>query len=178
VAIEATWRQLLVSSLALCFAACRTATPDLSGFTEEEPPRLSSSINASERSTAPQLVSGWGEIEDNAWRWTAPRFAAVLRPPPGSSTRGAVLQFRFFLPEPEMSRLKQVTLTASVQGLRLAPETYRAVGEAVYARELPAALLSGDSMRIDFVVDKPFVPINGDPRALGVIAKRLSLETK
>jgi hypothetical protein len=178
VAIEATRRQLLISSLALCFAACHTAPADLTGFTEEEPPRLSSSISTSDQSIAVQLVSGWEKIEDNAWRWTNPHFSAVLRPPPGSSTRGASLQFHFFLPQVEMSRLKEVTLSASVRGFRLAPETYRTVGEAVYVREVPAAILSGDSVRVDFALDKPFVPGNGDPRILGVIAKRLSLETK
>jgi hypothetical protein len=178
VAIEATRRQLLVSSLALSFAACRTATPDLTGFTEEEPPRLSSSITASEPGAAAQLVSGWNQIEDNAWRWTAPRFSAVLRPPPGSSSRGATLQFHFYLPEGEMSRLKAVTISAAVQGSRLTPETYRAVGEAVYVRDVPASVLSGDSVPVEFALDKRFVPGNGDPRILGVIAKRLSLETK
>jgi hypothetical protein len=178
VAIEATRRQLLFASLALCFAACRSATPDLSGFTEEEPPRLSSSISAAERSVAAQLVSGWEDITDNAWRWTAPRFTAVLRPPPGSSSRGATLRFQFFLPAVEMSRLKELTLSASVQGFRLAPETYRAAGDAVYTREVPAVILAGDSVLVEFTVDKPFVPVKGDPRALGVVAKLLSLETK
>jgi hypothetical protein len=178
VAIEATRRQLLVSSVALCLAACRTATPDLTRFTEEEPPRLSPSISTSDQGVAAQLVSGWEKIEYNAWRWTNPRFSAVLRPPPGSSTRGAILQFHFSLPEVEMSRLKELTLSASIQGFRLAPETYRAVGEAVYVREIPAAVLSGDSVRVDFTLDKPYIPGNGDPRALGVIAKRLGLETK
>lgn len=177
-AIEAGRRQLLVASVSLYLAACRAGTPDLTGFTEEEPPRLSSSVSVSEPGTAAQLVSGWEQIEYNAWRWTNPRFSAVLRPPPGSSTLGAILQFHFSLPEVEMSRLKELTLSASVQGFRLKPETYRAVGEAVYMREVPAAVLSGDSVRVDFTLDKPFVPVNGDPRALGVIAKRLGLETK
>ncbi len=177
-AIEATRRQLLVSSLALCLIACRTATPDLTGFTEEEPPRLSSSISASDPGAAAQLVSGWEKIEYNAWRWTNPRFSAVLRPPPGSSTRGATLQFHFVLPEGEISRLKKLTLSVSVQSSRLTPETYRAAGEAVYVRDVPATVLSGDSVRVDFALDKPFLPANGDPRALGVIAKGLSLETK
>ena len=177
-AIEAIRRQLLVAAVLLCLAACRTGTPDLTGFTEEEPPRLSPSISTSDPGTAAQLVSGWEPNEGNPWRWTNPRFSAVLRPPPGSSTLGAILQFHFSLPEVEMSRLKELTLSASVQGFRLAPETYRAVGEAVYVREVPAAVLSGDSVRVDFTLDKSFVPGNGDPRALGVIAKRLGLETK
>jgi hypothetical protein len=178
VAIEAARRQIVVSSLALFFTACNTANPDLSAFTEEEPPRLSSSIRVWEPSTAAQLISGWNQVEDNAWRWTAQHFSVVLRPPPGSATRGATLQFHFYLPEPEMSRLKEVTLSASIQSSHFAPETYRAAGEAVYVREVPAIVLSGDSVRVDLALDKPFVPGNGDPRMLGVIAKRLSLESK
>lgn len=176
-AIEATRRQLLICSLALCFTSCHAA-PDLTTFTEEEPPRLPSSVDASDVGAASQLVSGWGPIEDRAWRWTAPHFAAVLRPPPGSPTLGAVLQLHFALPPVEMSRLHQVTLSASVQGFRLAPQTYSGDGDNLYTRDLPAKLLSGDSVRIDFELDKPFIPINGDPRPLGVIGKRVSLETK
>jgi hypothetical protein len=178
VAIDVPWRQLLVSSLALCFSACRTTPADLTGYTEEEAPRLSSSITVADRNEAAQLVSGWERIEDNAWRWTAPRFSAVLRPPPGSATRGAILQFHFFLPKPEMSRLQQVTLSASIQGVRLAPQTYSTIGEVLYQREVPAAILSGESVRLDFTLDKSFVPVSGDPRALGVVAKSVSLETK
>jgi hypothetical protein len=177
VAIEATRRQILTGSLGLCAAACRRGPPDLAGFTEEEPPRLSASVDVSNPRLASQLVSGWYPVEAN-WRWTARTFAAVLRPPPGAAAKGATLQFHFTLPDALISQLKLVTLRAAIQGAPLAPETYNHSGRAVYARDLPGNLLSGDRVQIDFALDKGFRPGPSDPRELGVVAERLGLETK
>ncbi len=126
---------------------------------------------------ASQLVSGWYPIEAN-WRWTARNFAAVLGPPPGAAARGATLQFHFTLPDAVISQLKLVTVRASIHGAPLAPETYSHPGKAVYARDLPGQLLSGDRVQIDFALDKAFRPGPSDPRELGVVAERLGLETK
>lgn len=131
-----------------------------------------------EPQAAPQLVSGWYEGAPKLWRWTAKRFAALLGTPPGAARNGGVLKLNFALPEVLLSQLKAVTLSASVGGTILEPETYRRPGEAVYAREVPANVLTGDSTRVDFWVDKAFVPGNADKRELGVIAIRLALESK
>jgi hypothetical protein len=45
-------------------------------------------------------------------------------------------------------------------------------------REVPAALLTGHEVRIDFELDKAMVPGNGDPRELGIVADLVGLETK
>ena len=177
-AIETTRRQLLITPLVLCAAACRKTEPDLSAFTEEEPPHLSSLIHVADPLVASQLLSGWHQVEQNAWRWTARNFAAVLRPPPGSGNLGATLQFRLAVPDAVIKQLKFVTLSGSVPGLRLSPETYRQPGEAVYARDIPPGILSGDSVRVDFALDKAIPPSQGDGRELGVIAFSLGLETK
>jgi hypothetical protein len=172
-----TRRQILTASLGLCAAACRRGPPDLAGFTEEEPPRLSASVDVANPQTAPQLVSGWYPVEAN-WRWTAPKFTAVLRPPPGAAARGAILRFHFTLPDVIISQLKVVTLRAAIEGTPLTPERYSHSGKAVYARDLPGHLLSGDRVHIDFGVDRPFRPGPADPRDLGVVAERVGLETK
>ena len=177
-AIEATRRQFLIPTLALCAAACRKEEPDLSSFTEEEPSHLSSRISVADPRVAAQFVSGWHGVEYGAWRWTARNFAVVLRPPPGSSTLGAMLRFQLSVPEVVIKRLRFVTLSASLQGLRLSPETYLQPGEAVYARDISPGILSGDSVRVDFSLDKAMPPGATDSRELGVIAHSLSLETK
>jgi len=178
VAIDTTRRQFLITPLALCAVACRKTEPDLSGFTEEELPHLSSLIQVADPRDASQLLTGWYQVEQNAWRWTARNFAAVLRPPPGSATLGATLRFRLSVPDAVIKQLKFVTLSASVPGLRLSPETYLQPCEAVYARDMPPGILSGDSVRVDFALDKAIPASQGDGRELGVIAHSLSLETK
>jgi hypothetical protein len=82
------------------------------------------------------------------------------------------------VPEVVIKRLKFVTISASVRGLRLSPETYLQPCEAVYARDIPPGILSGDSVRVDFALDKAILPGQGDGRELGVIAHSLALETK
>jgi hypothetical protein len=178
VAIETTRRQLLISSLPLCTAACRRAEPDLAGYTEEEPPHLSSSITTADPDAAPQLLSGWYQVEQNAWRWTARNFAAVLRPPPGSATRGATLELHLAVPDVVITLLKSSTISASIGDLHLAPESYRQPGRQVYQRDVPPRVLSGDSVRIDFSLEKAIPPSQGYGRELGVIVHSLGLETK
>ena len=176
--IDAARSQILICLLVLCAAGCRRAAPDLAGYTEEETPRLAVAVNLSDPRTAAQLVSGWYPVERNAWRWTARNFAVVLRPPPAAGGRGAILRFRFSVPDIVLSRLKQLTLSASVQGKRLAPETYRNTGPEIYQRDVPAALLAGDSVRFDFSLDKALPAGEFDPRQLGVIASQVGLETR
>lgn len=177
-AIETTRRQFLIPTLALCAAACRKAEPDLSGFTEEEPPHLSSQIRVADPRVALQLLSGWHQVEGNAWRWTARNFAVILRPPPGSATLGAILRFQLSVPSVVITTLKFVTLSASIGSVHLSPETYLQPCDAVYARDIPPSILSGDSVRVDFSLDKAMEPSQADGRELGVIAHSLSLETK
>ena len=177
-AIEITRRYFLIPALALCGAGCRKTEPDLSGYTEEEPAHLSSVIRMADPRVASQLLSGWHQVEDHAWRWTARNFTALLRPPPGSGSFGATLEFRFTIPEVVISLLHSVTLGASIRDVRLARETYRQAGTEVYARDVPARVLSGDTVRLDFTLEKAILPSQGDGRELGVIADRLSLVTK
>jgi len=178
VAIETTRRQLLIPSLALCATACRHAARDLADYTEEEPPRLSSSISTADPRLTSQLLSGWHQVEQNAWRWTARNFAVVLRSPPGCASRGAALQLRLVVPDIVISRLQSVTISASIQDTRLAPETYRRRGPATYIRDVSPRVLSGNSVQVDFALDRAISPNQVDGRELGVIVERVSLETK
>ena len=180
-AIDPTRRHVLILSFALCAAACRRTEPDLSVYTEEEPPHLSSAIRTADPHAASQLVSGWHQVEDNAWRWTARSFSAVLRPPPGSGKFGAILTLHLTVPDVVIARLGSTTLSASVAGLRLAPETYAHSGVARYVREIPPSILSGDSVRVDFALDRAIPPKSidaRDSRELGVIVGGLDLQTK
>jgi hypothetical protein len=165
--------------LALCLlSGCHRGLPDLSNLTEEEAtPPLAAEIQMADTRASFQLISGWYAVEQDRWRWTARKFSAVLRPPIGAVKSGAILTFDFTLPEAVAARLKTVTLAASIGGAQLQPQTYTRAGESVYARDVPARLISGHSVRIDFTLDKALPP-GSDPREFGVIADRLRLETR
>jgi hypothetical protein len=161
---------------ALVITGCRG--PNLTGLTEEEPPQPSPEVQVADPLTSSQLLSGWYKIEGNSWRWTAGKFAVLLRPPIGSAVKGATLTLNFAVPAVVISRLHSVTLWASIQGTKLASETYETGGRAVYTRDVPTSLLSGNTVRIDFELNRVMVPGNGDNRELGVIADRVGLEAK
>jgi hypothetical protein len=179
VAIDGIHRQFLTVLLFVSLgvmAACHA--PDLAGRTEEEPPLPSTQVQVAAPRASSQLISGWYNVERNSWRWTARRFTVVLRPPVGSAANGATLNFSFTVPNVVITRLHSVTLCAFIQTTRLAPETYQTSGKMTYTRDVPASLLSGETVRVDFELNRAMFPGKGDTRELGVIADRVGLEAK
>src|ERR1043166_3237791 len=76
--------------------------------TEESSPQLASLIHMNDPRNASQLISGFYDIEDHSWRWTAGKFSVLLRPPRTAARKGAVLQLQFSIPEVILSKLKAV----------------------------------------------------------------------
>lgn len=148
--------------------------------TIEEPAvsELAPMVHAADPKAAFQLVKGFHEIEQNAWRWTMREFAVTLRPPAGAAERGAVLRLKFAIPEPVIAKLKMVTLTARAGGAALAPESYSKPGDYVYTREVPGSALAGDAVSVEFSLDKAIPPGEADQRELGVVVTSVGLETK
>ena len=170
-----------LAAAALCVAACsREKKVPVKETVEEAPttPKLMSAVDMGDARAEKQLVNGFYGIEANAWRWTAKDFSVTLRPPTGSAAQGAVLDFALSVPQPVIDKLHKVTLTASINGTALPPETYSQEGGAEYKRDLAPGLLSGDSVRVDFHLDKAVPPGNGDMRELGVVARSVALESK
>jgi multidrug efflux pump subunit AcrA (membrane-fusion protein) len=102
----------------------------------------------------------------------------ALRPPFGSSQKGARLTVKLTVPPPTIEKLKTVSLSAAAGGSALPPETYTTVGDYVYVRDIPANLLTGDSLRVDFQLDKAMAPTGADIRELGIIVLSIGLESK
>jgi hypothetical protein len=171
---------LCLAVLPLVFAplACRRSRNVKVQATEEEAPRLASIIHMSDPKIASQLVSGFYDVEQNAWRWAQKRFSVVLRPPLGSAQRGAALNLKFTVPDVTINRLQNLTLSAAVNGSPLAPETYGKPGEYRYSRDLPPNLLTGEAVRVDFTLDKAMAPSAADQRELGVVVLSVGLELK
>ena len=167
----------LVLCLALLPAGCRRHKPT-NVRTIEETPALATVVATADPQAAAQLLSGFYGVEQNAWRWTGPRFSVLLRPPRAAAARGAVLQLKFTLPPVSIEKLKSVTISAFVNGAALPSETYTQPGQFIYSRDVPASLLGGDAARADFSLDKTMSPGAADKRELGVVATTIGFQAK
>jgi len=81
------------------------------------------------------------------------------------------------VPDVVISRLRSISLSASIKEIVLAPEPYNRPGDYVYERQVPAAAFSADSVRVDFALSKA-IPPGDDQRELGLVVNRISLESK
>ncbi|MBL8221432.1 MAG: Gfo/Idh/MocA family oxidoreductase, partial [Bryobacterales bacterium] len=102
-------KHFVLSLALLALAGCGSSTPDL----EER-------INTADEAFAPQLLSGFYHVEERSWRWTRSTFAVALKPP-RKATKGAVLLMQYSLPQQALDQLKEVTITASIDGIPLPP---------------------------------------------------------
>lgn len=165
----------VVAAVVFCsLPACRREPVAVK--TIEEAPRLPSAVLAGEPQAASQWAAGFYQIEDGAWRWTGRQFAVVLGTPPGAAQRGATLSLRVTVPPVVIQKLTATTLSASINGSELAPETYTKAGDYTYQREIAPSVLAADSARINFHLDRAIPPSGGDARELGIIVLRASLE--
>jgi hypothetical protein len=146
--------------------------------TIEEAPRLASTVHMGDPTAAAQLVSGFHDIEGGSWRWTEKQFAVTLRPPVQATRKGAILELYLTVPQPSIEKLKSITLTASVGGSKLAPETYSKAGEYIYRRDVDPKSISSEAVRIDFQLDKAIAPGASDLRELGIVVASARLVAK
>jgi hypothetical protein len=136
--------------------------------------RLTSTVRMNDTKASAQLLNGFYAIEDGAWRWTAGSFSIKLPAPSGAAQRGAILALNFTVPDVVIERLKQISLTAAINGVPLKSAEYDAAGVETFTADVPASMLPVDAVRVDFSVDK-VLPPGVDKRALGVIANSISL---
>jgi len=147
-------------------------------MTEEEAPRLATMLTMSDPRAPTQLLLGFYSLETGGWRWTAGKFSVILRPPRDAAQMGAVVKLKFTLPQAVLDRVKSTTLTAAIGAISLAPETYDKAGDYEYVREVPAAALTSESVKVDFSLSKFLAAGTVEGRELGVIATAVGFEHK
>jgi hypothetical protein len=168
----------LVLALALAPLGCKREPKTVKVVTtESEAPALASTVRTSEASQEPQLLNGFYGIEANSWRWTGKEFSVLLRTPPGAAQSGGALSVALTVPEVAL-RAGPLTLSASVEGSPLPPETYSKSGQYELKRDVPASALSKDAVRIQFSLDKSIPPAGAERRELGVIVTSVGLQPK
>jgi hypothetical protein len=82
------------------------------------------------------------------------------------------------IPPVTIEKLQNVSLSGNAGGIALPPETYTTAGDYFYVRDIPASALTGDSVRVDFQLDKAIAPSGADIRELGIIVLNIGLESK
>jgi len=173
-----------VIGMALALAACKheaaapAATSTPAAVPAPPPPvELVSVLNMNDPQAPTQLTKGFWGLENNAWRWTASKFAVTLRPPAGAAQNGARLEMKLTLPAGFLDTIGPMTLSASVGGVALDPEKYTKTGDYIFKRDVPASALSSDKVAIEFDTDKSRTP-PGDRRELALIVAKVGLVAK
>lgn len=159
-------------------AACKRREGITVQQTDEDSATIASVIQVSDPRAKQQLLAGFHDIEDNAWRWTARVFSVALRPPANAGQKGATLTLKGAVPDAVIQKLNALSLSATVGGVSLPPETFSAPGEFTYTREVPAKAFSGEAVNVEFSLDKALPPSESDTRELGVIVTSVGLEVK
>jgi len=181
--VLSTQRSLLTGGLALALAlaplGCKREPKTVKVVpTEGEAPTLASTVRASEASHEPQLLSGFYGIENNSWRWTGKQFSVLLHAPIAAAQGEGRLNLTFTIPQVAIDHAKSLTLSASVEGTPLPPETYSKSGQYEYKRDVPASALSKEAVRIQFSLNNAIPPTGADRRELGIIVASVGLEPK
>lgn len=123
-----------------------------------------------------QLVSGFHQLEGNAWRWTEQRFAVRLEPPPPVPFHSPQLEFIFTVPESAIAALGSVTVSVSLDGVALGSETVAEPREnIVFTSNVPSNLIGTKPLLAEFSLDKAVPPSEQDARELGVVAISVAL---
>jgi hypothetical protein len=168
---------LILTLIAL--AGCRGRHSRTEVHNEEPAPgsTLSAFVRMSDPAAPAQLTKGFYGLEGGAWRWTAGTFQAALRPPL-TTEKGALLVFSFSIPEVVIQKLSSFTLTASIGSTKLKSEKYSKPGDFTFSADVPAALLTGDKVLVDFAMDKSLAAGTVDQRELGLVATAVGFESK
>jgi len=139
---------------------------------------MSPTIQVADPKTASQLVSGFYEVSNHQWRWTARQFSVYLAPPVGGGQKGGELTVNLYFPDTEMKELGSITLTAYIADYELQSVTFRKSGAHQYRSDVPPAALCTDLVPVQFIFDKALPPSIADLRELGGVVTSISLRAQ
>ncbi len=169
---------LAAATLMLLTPGCRSRQTIQVETIEEETPSLASMVHVADPRASVQLLKGFHDVEQNAWRWTMGRFSVTLRPPAGAAEKGAYLYVKLVVPEPVIQRTKAMRLDANVEGAAIEGETYTKPGEFVFRKEVPAQALKAGAVTAVFALDQFLAAGSVEERELGIIVSSIGLEAK
>jgi hypothetical protein len=138
---------------------------------------MASMLSVADPRAPSQLIEGFSPLTNDR-RWTGRRFSARLKTPKNAAQRGAVLELTFGLPDTSLARLHSIGLSASVNGVALAPERYSTAGDFTYSRDVPPAALQDFAAVAIFTLDRVLPPSGQEARELGLSVSAVGFEAK
>jgi hypothetical protein len=176
--LETRRRAFFLLVLAVTATSCKGKHNRVTVQNEEEAaPRMASLVRMNDPQASAQMLTGFYGVENNSWRWTTGKFSVLLRTPLSAAAQGGVVTFDFSLPDVVIQRLKSVEITASVNGTKLKSAKYDKPGANIFTADVPPSLLTGDSVKVDFALDKT-IPPDVDKRDLGVVATSIGISSR
>ncbi len=150
-----------------CAAGCHAARKPLANL-----------VNVADLARASQLLGGFYDIEKPPARWSARKFAVMLRPPAEARGKGSRLWLRLYLPQNQIDAIGPMTLCADVDGYPLAPETFTKGGLFDFSRDVPAEWVDTNVVPVHFTFDRAAPPTSADQRELGAVITEVGLLKK
>jgi hypothetical protein len=142
---------------------------------------LKSSIEMSDLTASSQLISGFYELSENRWRWTAPTFTVALAPPlvaGQQATRPATLHVQLYFPPAQIDQLGPVTVEAESPGYEYGHVTYKEGGPHEFVVTIPQDALCTNLLPVTFSLDKYRPGSKNDARDLGVVVSSIRLQSE
>jgi len=171
-------RRLLSIVLAtVALGACVRNEPALPIEEEVEEAALLSVVNVADPRANAQLISGFHDLEQLAWRWTHKEFSVLLQPPAPVEGHATALEVRLSVPGIVIERLGAVVLAASIGDQPVGSQTFSEAGQDLeFRQQVPDGLLGDEPVQVDFQLDKAIEPTDQDGRQLGVIVSAIQLQ--
>jgi hypothetical protein len=136
-----------------------------------------SDVNVADPALQDRVLRGFYDA-DKAWKWTGRIFAVLLdAPPPPDAPTFLVMDFG--TPEELMNVVKEVTVTARVNGEVVGSQKYTAIGRYQLQLKVPARLLKKSPAEVEFELDHA-ARVDGIAHEIGlnVVEIRLSHHEK
>lgn len=171
-------RRLVFALLAVAaLGGCVRNEPALPIEPEVEEAELLTVVNVADARANSQLISGFHDLEQLAWRWTHKRFSVLLQPPEPVAGHQTALEVRLSVPGIVIERLGPVVLAASIGGEPVGSQTFSEAGQDLEFRQVvPEGLLGDQPVQVDFELDKAIEPTANDGRELGIIVSAIQLQ--
>jgi hypothetical protein len=144
---------------------------DLPAAVPPEPRPKLSYLKMGDIRCRPQLLSGWYNIEEGAWRWMAKEAEAVVRAPSGYSSEFAL---QLFFPPDYMERAGgPVTVSVTLDGKPLAKETYVRPGGYRMSAAAPRNRSTSPEATVGIRLNRALPPSGAERRELGAVVSAL-----
>jgi hypothetical protein len=171
----------VLCALALLASGCGQKASQPAQQDTGEPAVANTALVSSLKMNAPtvkeQLTKGFSQLESGAWRWTAGNFSITLKTPSGAAQKGATLTLNLVASASVLKQVHSQSLTATIGAKPLKTEKYVDAGAHTFTADVPASLLTGDTVAIDFSLDNSLPPSPADRRELGIIVTAASLDS-